>query len=77
MSLQNNMIPENVLEDGLNTNADNNDTNINNDNDIANNVDQFEGDINDKPDYLDIDSDRNLNIRCITADFEVIIHLCA
>lgn len=77
MSLQNNMIPENVLEDGLNANADNNDININNDNDIANNIDRCEGDKNDKPDYLDVNSDRNINIRCITEDFEVIIYLHA
>lgn len=73
MSLQTNMISS--LEDGLNANADNNDTRTNNHNDSTNNVNLCDGDKHDKPNYFDIECHRNLNIRCISADFEVIIHI--
>lgn len=66
MSLQGDVIPENVFEDGLNANAE-----TNNDNGTNNSVDRCGGDKSDKPDYLNVDCDRNLNIRCVNADFEV------
>lgn len=72
MSLHSDMVAETILEDGLNANADTDTINTNNDNDVANNSDQCEGDNNDKPDYLYVDSDKNFNIRCVGADFEVI-----
>lgn len=71
MSVHSDMFAENILEDGLNANADADTINTNNDNDVTNNADQFEGHNNDKPDYLCVDSDKNFNIRCVGADFEV------
>lgn len=72
------MIAENIREDGLNANSDStnitsthitidDDSNIDDDN-----ADRCEGDDNVKPDYMNIDCDRNLNIRCVSTDFEVI-----
>lgn len=36
------------------------------------NADRYDDDDNDKPDYLNIGCDRNLNIRRVRTDFEVI-----
>lgn len=80
LSIRSDMISENMLEDGLNANSDtdtiHSTTNIIhtiNDSDIKHdNADRCEGDDNDKPDYMNIDCDRNLNIRCVSTDFEVI-----
>lgn len=64
MSIKNETIHENILEDGLNANADT----INDDNDDDGSVSDQK---NDKLDYFDIDSDGNLNIRCVGTDFQV------
>lgn len=69
MSLKNETIHENVLEDGLNANADCLLTTVDDKNDDdATAADRK----NDKLDYLDVDSDGNLNIRCVGTDFQVI-----
>lgn len=48
--------------------------NINNDNGNGSddNIDRCESDNSDKPDYLNVNCNRNLNIRCVNTDFEVI-----
>lgn len=79
------MIPENAMEDELNANfnIDNTTNEIAtttttaidsvNDCDITDDyADRYDDDDNDKPDYLYIGCDRNLNIRCVRTDFEVI-----
>lgn len=55
------------------TNNTINDYNINDDN-----ADRSDSNDCDKPDYLNIDCDRNLNIRCVGMDFEVNkFYMCA
>lgn len=72
MPRQHDMIVENMLEDGLNGNA-NIYTNIDgSDNVGVDNSDQYKDENNHKPQYVYVDCDRNLNIRCVGADFEVI-----
>lgn len=76
MSFQNEPILEN-FEDGLNANAGTN-TNIEKTDvvvgtsDIDSKSNSDATDKNDKLDYLNVDSDGNLNIQCVGNDFQVI-----
>lgn len=72
MPLKRDVIVENMLEDELNGNTETF-TNINHDNDnVSAKSDQYKGENNHKPEYICVDNDRNLNIKCVGADFEVI-----
>lgn len=73
MSIKEETIPENFTEDGYNENANRMDINLDN---IDENIADDGNDVNDHDkgdhtDYLDIDNDGNLNIRCIGTDFQV------